>query len=72
MEDVLEVYKLPYDPQRPLICMDELPKQLLADKQDSFPCQAGQPARQDYGYERHGVAEPGILSSRCPGAMVDA
>ena len=57
MEDVLEVYKLPYDPKRPLICMDEMPKQLLADKQDPFPCQAGQPARQDYGYERHGVAD---------------
>jgi transposase len=57
LEDVLEVYKLPDDPKRPLICMDEMPKQLLADKQDSFPCQAGQPARQDYGYERHGVAD---------------
>ena len=57
MEDVLEVYKLPYDPNRPLICMDEMPKQLLADRQDPLLCQVGQPAKQDYGYERNGVAD---------------
>ena len=57
MEDVLEVYKLPYDPQRPLLCMDEMPKQLLADKQDPLPCQPGQPAKEDYGYQRKGVAD---------------
>lgn len=57
MEDVLEVYKLPYDPHRPLICMDEMPKQLLADQQDPLSCQAGKPAKQDYGYKRNGVAD---------------
>jgi hypothetical protein len=61
MEDVLEVYKLPYDPQRPLICMDEMPRQLLADKQDPLPCQTAQPAKQDYGYQRKGVADLFIL-----------
>lgn len=56
MEDVLEVYTRPYDPQRPLVCMDEVPKQLLADKQAPIPMQPGQPARFDYEYERQGVA----------------
>jgi hypothetical protein len=31
MEDVLDVYQRPYDPQRPLVCMDEIAKQLLRD-----------------------------------------
>jgi len=57
MEDVLEVYKLPYDANRPVLCMDEMPKQLLADKQEPRPCQAGKPARQDYEYKRNGVAD---------------
>jgi transposase len=57
MEDVLEVYKLPYDANRPLICMDEMPKQLLADKREPIASQAGTPARQDYEYERNGVAD---------------
>jgi len=57
MEDVLEVYKLPYDANRPLICMDEMPKQLLADKREPVASQAGTPARQDYEYERNGVAD---------------
>lgn len=57
MEDVLEVYKLPYDANRPLICMDEMPKQLLADKREPIASQAGSPARQDYEYQRNGVAD---------------
>lgn len=57
MEDVLEVYKLPYDAKRPVICMDELPKQLLAETCEPIPCQAGKSARQDYAYQRKGVAD---------------
>jgi len=57
MEDVLEIYKLPYDAQRPVICMDEMPKQLLADKYEPLSCQAATPARQDYEYKRNGVAD---------------
>jgi hypothetical protein len=57
MEDVLEVYKLPYDAKRPLLCMDEMPKQLLADKREPLSSQAGSPARQDYEYQRNGVAD---------------
>jgi hypothetical protein len=54
MEDVLDVYKRPYDPKRPQICMDEMPKQLLAEKREPLPMQVGQVQKQDYEYERHG------------------
>lgn len=57
MEDVLEIYKLPYDAKRPVICMDEMPKQLLAETHEPIPCQTGQPARQDFEYKRNGVAD---------------
>ena len=57
MEDVLEVYKRPYDPKRPLICMDEMPKQLLTDTRESLPVQPGKAERYDYEYKRGGVAD---------------
>jgi transposase len=56
MEDVLEVYTRPYDPLRPLVCMDEVPKQLLAETRDPLPARPGKPARYDYEYKRAGVA----------------
>ena len=56
MEDVLEVYQRPYDPQRPLVCFDEASKQLVDHVQDPLPAQPGQPAREDYEYERKGTA----------------
>ena len=56
MEDVLEVYKRPYDSARPLVCLDEASKQLVADITPPQPPQPGQPARQDYEYERRGTA----------------
>lgn len=61
MEDVLEVYKRPYDPKRPLICMDEMPKQLLADTREAIAVGPGYPARSDYEYQRKGVADLFIL-----------
>ena len=57
MEDVLEVYQRPYDAQRPLVCMDEMPKQLLVDVREPIACQPGMPARQDYEYKRAGVED---------------
>ncbi len=57
MEDVLEVYKRPYDPKRPLVCMDEMPKQLLMDTRDPLPMLPGKPERLDYEYKRGGVAD---------------
>ncbi len=57
MEDVLEVYTRPEDPQYPLVCMDETNKQLLADVRDPLPAKAGHPQRVDYEYKREGVAD---------------
>jgi transposase len=57
MEDVLEIYKKPYDLQHPLICIDEMPKQLLMDIQEPLPMLPDQPERSDYAYKRGGVAD---------------
>jgi hypothetical protein len=56
MEDVLDVYARPYDPQRPLVCMDETPKQLVAESRLAVPAAPGRVARHDYEYVRNGVA----------------
>jgi transposase len=56
MEDVLEVYKRPLNNKRPLLCMDEMPKQLLMETREPLPVRPGEPARQDYEYKRGGVA----------------
>ena len=55
MEDVLEVYKRPYDPTRPVICLDETNRQLIEETRQTIPAQPGQPQRVDYEYRRHGV-----------------
>ncbi|HZV08824.1 MAG TPA: IS630 family transposase [Novosphingobium sp.] len=55
MEDVLEVYTRPYDPRRPLVCLDETSRQLLAQARPPLAAAPGQPAREDYEYERRGV-----------------
>lgn len=55
MEDVLSVYKLPYDPRYPVVCFDETSKQLVKETQVPLPMQAGQLERYDYEYERNGV-----------------
>lgn len=55
MEDTLEVYKRPYDPHHPQICMDEGSKQLLAAKRASLPMEKGKSEREDYEYEREGT-----------------
>jgi hypothetical protein len=56
MEDVLEVYTRPLDPQRPVVCVDEASKQLVADVTPAVPMQPGQPVREDYEYVRCGTA----------------
>lgn len=56
MEDVLEVYKRPYDPKRPQVCMDETSKQLLTDRNDPIPAKPGSLEKFDYEYKREGVA----------------
>jgi hypothetical protein len=50
MEDVLEVYHLPYDPDYPVVCMDESSKQLIGEVHTPIPCKPGQPKRMDDEY----------------------
>ena len=57
MEDVLEVYHLPYDPDYPVVCMDESSKQLIGEVRTPIPCSPGQPKRIDDEYVRNGVVE---------------
>lgn len=57
MEDVLEVYHLPYDPDYPVVCMDESSKQLIGEVRDPIPCKPGHPVRVDDEYVRNGVVE---------------
>ena len=56
MEDILEVYQRPYDPQRPLVCLDETSKQLIAETRLPIAAKPGQPGRHDYEYRRNGTA----------------
>jgi hypothetical protein len=55
MEDVLEAYRRPHDPDRPLVCLDETSKQLIAETRVPIPAKSGKPERYDYQYERNGT-----------------
>lgn len=56
MEDVLEVYQRPHDPDYPLVCLDETSKQLMTETRVPIPAKPEHPARHDYEYERNGTA----------------
>ena len=56
MEDVLEVYHRPYDPQQPVVCMDECSKQLIGEVREPLPPKPGHVAKYDSEYERKGTA----------------
>ena len=53
---MLDVYTRPYDPKRPVVCMDELSRQLIGETRIPLPVEPGQVERYDYEYVRHGVA----------------
>ena len=55
MEDVLEVYHRSYDPNIPVVCMDEKPYQLLGHARDPIPARPGHDLKQDSEYVRHGT-----------------
>jgi len=55
MEDILEVYRRLYDPEKPLVCMDETTKQLVKETRSAVPAEPSIPERYDYEYERNGV-----------------
>ena len=56
MEDLLETYERPYDPEQPVVCLDEKPVTLHADVRPASPALPGREARQDNEYERRGTA----------------
>ena len=56
MEEVLDIYTRPHDPDMPLVCLDETSKQLVAETRTPVPMKKGRPKRIDYEYERGGVA----------------
>ena len=62
MEDILDVYERPYDPRFPQVCLDETSKQLVGEVRTPLPAAPGQPAREDYEYERKGVANLFVVS----------
>jgi len=56
MEEVLDIYKLPYDPKRPIVCVDESSKQLTKEVREPIPASPGQILKYDTEYERNGTA----------------
>jgi hypothetical protein len=56
MEDVIETYHLPRDPEIPLVCLDEASKQLVKETRTPIPMRPGRAACHDYEYERNGTA----------------
>ena len=56
MEDVLELYAEPPDSERPVVCFDETPRQLIGEARIPVPAEPGRPARVDYEYVRNGTA----------------
>lgn len=67
MEDVLEVYHRPYDPQRPVVCLDECSKQLIAKVREPLPPKPGHVAKYDSEYERRGTANVFMAVEPLPG-----
>jgi hypothetical protein len=57
LEDVLQVSQLPYDPEYPVVCLDEASKQLIGEVAIPIPTAPGRPARVDYEYERKGTCD---------------
>jgi len=67
MEDVLDLYHEPYNPHRPVVCMDETSKQLVAELRIPLPIRPGRPRRVDYEYERKGTANVFLFSEPLKG-----
>jgi hypothetical protein len=67
MEDVLDLYTRPWDPHRPLVCMDETSKQLVNETRRRIAPAPGRAARVDYEYERNGVCNLFVFSEPLTG-----
>ena len=57
MEEILDIYTGEYDDKRPLVCMDELPRQLIGEVRTPIPAEPGKSARYDTEYKRNGTCE---------------
>ena len=55
MEDVLSVYRRPYDPDRPVVCMDEMSRELIGEVQEPLSSEPGRKKRYDHHFQRNGV-----------------
>ena len=67
MEKVLDVYRRPYDPAFPVVCMDETPRQLIGQTRVPVPAAPGRPAREDYEYKRYGTCSVFIATEPLAG-----
>ncbi|MDR2569997.1 MAG: IS630 family transposase [Oscillospiraceae bacterium] len=67
MEDVLDVYALPYDENCPVICLDEKPYQLLDERREPIPMKQGSPAKYDNEYERMGTCSIFVMTEPLKG-----
>jgi hypothetical protein len=68
MEDVLETYQKPRDPELPLVCVDETSKQLIVETRKPISAKPGRVARHDYQYERNDVANLFMMFAPLVGA----
>jgi hypothetical protein len=67
MENILDIYCLPYDPNVPVICMDEKPYQLLAERREPIPMKPGSPKKIDNEYERCGTCSIFVMTEPLTG-----
>jgi hypothetical protein len=70
MENVLDVYKRPYDAEFPVVCMDETPRQLIKETRQAIAAAPGRPERHDYEYERCGVYNVFMANEPLAGARL--
>jgi DDE superfamily endonuclease len=70
MENVLDVYRRPYDASRPVVCMDETPRQLIGQVRTPIAAKLGQPVREDYEYVRLGTCNVFMASEPLAGRRI--
>lgn len=69
MEDILEVYARPYNPDVPVVCMDEKPYQLLDYTRQAIDATPGRTRKEDYEYSRKGVCSIFVWANPWPGGV---
>jgi len=72
MEEILDVYCLPYDENVPMVCMDEKPYQLLGETLNPLPMKTGRLKRIDYEYVRNGTCSIFVFTEPLAGWRTSA